>query len=397
MMDWQTGRRGGPTSPVAEVIFAGDWAPIRRFAPLMAAAPAAVYGDLLPLLRLADYRIVNLECPLDGSRETIKSGTVFRGGPEYLAALQAIAPDLVTLANNHVFDFGLEGLTQTQALLRRAGIAATGAGATPAAAAAPYRFRCRNLSFAVLAIGEGEDMTDAADGPGVFGWRLDEAERALQGLRAEGVLPLVVLHAGLEYIPSPPPYIVAAAHRLAAAGAAAVVAHHPHVPQGIEWHRGVPIAYSLGNFVFYQETRLKYRKLGYLLQLGFAAAGCVSLQIHPYHIGDDGLSQLHGNARQEFLDLLRRLSELLPGQADDAWHGFLKYYGLAGFKNEVARIMQTLSDNPGKGAAMFRNRLLTPQHREHWRDFLDRTVRGTLDQAPDWATRLAADFFTVEE
>lgn len=46
---------------------------------------------------------------------------------------------------------------------------------------------------------------------------------------------------------------------------------------------------------------------------------------------------------------------------------------------------------------MFRNRLLTQQHHEHWRDLLDRTVRGTLTQAPEWATKLAAEFFTCVE
>lgn len=332
MLDWKTGGCGDLNSAPAKLIFAGDWAPIRRFAPIMVNNPTAIYGDLLPILQQSDYRIINLECPLDGSHECVKSGSVFRGGPEHLPALQALAPDLVTLANNHVFDYGLEGLQKTLTRLQQAGIAATGAGTTPATAATPHRFCCKGINFAVLAIAEGEDMTDASAGPGVFGWRLDEAARILQALRAEGMLPLVILHAGLEYIPCPPPYIVAAAHQLVNAGAAAVVAHHPHVPQGIEWYRGAPIAYSLGNFVFYQETHLKYRKLGYLLSLGFSPTGCVALQIHPYHIGDNGLTQLQDCPRQDFLALMRRISDPLPEQADAAWHGFLKYYGLDGFK-----------------------------------------------------------------
>ena len=68
-----------------KLAIAGDLAPIRAFAPVIEQDPEAVYGDLLPVLRLADYRIANLESPLAGSDFMVKSGAAFAGKPEHLS------------------------------------------------------------------------------------------------------------------------------------------------------------------------------------------------------------------------------------------------------------------------------------------------------------------------
>jgi poly-gamma-glutamate synthesis protein (capsule biosynthesis protein) len=77
-----------------------------------------------------------------------------------------------------------------------------------------------------------------------------------------------------------------------------------------------------------------------------------------------------------------------------AWNGFIKYYGVNGFKDEVANIMETLDKEPGKGAAMFRNRLTTMQHNQHLIDTMTRIMDGTIDQAPAWAVDTVAEWLT---
>ena len=78
---------------------------------------------------------------------------------------------------------------------------------------------------------------------------------------------LVIFHGGREHTPLPPPYVVHDLRAIAEMGAHAVIAHHPHVPQGIELHHGVPIVYSMGNFVFWQTDPAFYRHAGYLVHL----------------------------------------------------------------------------------------------------------------------------------
>ena len=78
----------------------------------------------------------------------------------------------------------------------------------------------------------------------------------------------------------------------------------------------------------------------------------------------------------------------------DAWHGFLKYYGVGGFKNEIATIMDRFENERPKGAAMFRNRLTTLQHYHHLTDLMTRIMDGTLESAPEWAVALVAEYLT---
>ena len=155
----------------ASLIIAGDWAPIRAFAPLIESAPQAIYGDLLPLLRDADATLVNLEAPLsDTGNEVCKSGAVFKGNTCHVKGLTAVPFTAVTLANNHMFDFGVAAFQQTTDVLERHGIAHTGAGMNKEEAEAPLVLEVRGLKIAIVNISEGEDLTAAGPGPGVAGW-----------------------------------------------------------------------------------------------------------------------------------------------------------------------------------------------------------------------------------
>ncbi len=383
--------------PAATLIVAGDWAPIRVFAPVMAEEPAAIYGDLLPILRSADLRIVNVEAPLSGGTAAVKSGAVFHGEAEHLAALTAVPFEVATLANNHTFDSGMEGFLKTRSLLGAAGIRTLGAGGSEQDASAFLPLELNGIRIALFNLSEGEDETAAAgDRAGVHGWQPEKVAETIREERGNFDLIIVIAHCGLEYIPFPPPYNVEAFHRFADAGADLVVGHHPHVPQGMCLRNQVPLCFSLGNFAFYQETDLKYRKLGYMLKVGAGRNGLVNLEVIPYAINAGGLALLQGTQRDEFARLFQELSLPLASESGvlDAWHGFLAYYGEQGYFQEVGRILQEWEKAPGKGAAMLRNRLLTLQHYWHWRDGLNRIVDGSIRNAKAEYIAFAQKYFT---
>jgi len=194
----------------------------------------------------------------------------------------------------------------------------------------------------------------------------------------------------------PPPYVMDAFEKMAEAGADAVIGHHPHVPQGIKFHKGVPICCSLGNFVFYQNTNLYFRKLGYMVNIGLTKDALVSLDLLPYQIQDQGLSALKNKDRDIFFTRFKEISLPLdtPAGIADSWNGFLDHYGTTGFKNEVAMLMEKMETDPQKGAAMFRNRLTTNQHFYHWQDILTRMAKGKLNTSPAWARNIAKEWLT---
>jgi poly-gamma-glutamate synthesis protein (capsule biosynthesis protein) len=378
----------------ATVLVASDWAPIRAFEPVVREDPEAVYGDLLPVLRRADIRIVNCECALTSAASPVwKSGAVFKGEPAHAAGLTAVPFDVACLANNHVLDYGVAGLRQSLRVLASAGIRTVGAGLTDAQALSPLTLRANGQAVHVINISEGEDLTSSTGGPGVFGWDIGLAAAQARALKRLGGVVIVIAHCGLEYVPFPPPYVVAAFRALVEAGADCVIGHHPHVPQGIEWWQGRPILYSLGNFVFYQPTALYHRKVGFCVSLRCERGAIAAVELHPYLIADAGLRRLDAKEARAFGRNLTRLSRPFRTAAGPvrAWNAWLAYYGEAGFRAEVTGILDRMAADPRKGAAMFRNRVTTMQHLEHWETFLTRMIDGAAGD------HSRADYALVEE
>ena len=226
-----------------------------------------------------------------------KSGAVFKGEPELVMGLTAVPFDVACLANNHVLDYGVAGLRETLAVLHRHDIQTVGAGLTE-----PRRTRPLSLSgphqdpHRQLQRGRGPD--------GVAGrtWRVRLGDRARRRLvrrcRTQGGVVIAIGHCGLEYVPYPPPYVEAAFRAMVDAGADAVIGHHPHVPQGVEWHHGRPIIYSLGNFVFYQRPNSTSRGSAFCVSLLDSRERASDVHLLPYRITDTGVHLLAGRRRQ---------------------------------------------------------------------------------------------------
>ncbi len=382
---------------MAKIVIAPDWAPIRAFETVVSRDPESVYGDVLPALREADLRIVNCECALTAARRPVwKSGAVFKGLPSHVAGLTSVPFEVACLANNHVFDYGLSGFRETLRVLRRNGIKTVGAGLTLDEAVAPLTLTVGGERVTIVNFSEGEDLTASTGGPGVCGWEIERLAGSIRRAKKRGDFVLAVGHAGLEYIPFPPPYVVKAFRTLSEAGADCVVGHHPHVPQGLEVRRGRLIAYSLGNFVFWQPVDVFYRRTGFCLSLGIRSGRLVSHEILPYRIGPRGLRRLARGEEARFRDALGSVSKPLRSGRGvaETWQSYLAYYSKNGFKPEVLGILRKMDEEPRKGAAMFRNRLTTLQHAELWRDVLTRIMsEKAVPARPAW-TRLIKEWLT---
>src|SRR5512138_304282 len=192
---------------MAKVVIASDWAPIRAFEAAVSRDPEGVYGDVLPALRAADLRVVNCECALTAARRPVwKSGAVFKGFPAHVAGLTSVPFEVACLANNHVFDYGLNGFRETLRVLRRNGLETAGAGLTYEEAAAPLTLTAGSERITIVNFSEGEDLTASTGGPGVRGWEIDRLAGSIRAAKKRGDFVLAVGHAGLEYVPFPPPY-----------------------------------------------------------------------------------------------------------------------------------------------------------------------------------------------
>jgi hypothetical protein len=212
------------------------------------------------LFQHADASIVNLENPVTTRGTMIPKTFNFRMHPRFLEGLKAAGITAVSLANNHLSDYGTVGLEDTFHWLDSAGIKYFGAGRNSAEAHAPYLFRKGHHLVATFGYYGGREAPPAGKRSGGVAQRdLRLARQDIRLAREAGATYIVViLHWGTELADTPDASQRTFAHALIDAGADAVIGHHPHVLQGIERYRKGVVAYSLGNLVFGGNSRSSY-------------------------------------------------------------------------------------------------------------------------------------------
>jgi hypothetical protein len=221
------------------------------------------FARIADTTRRADLFLVNLEGTLTTGGEPVEKSFNFRADPHAVAVLQSAGVDVVSLANNHAFDFGAEGLEQTRASLLAGGIAAFGAGRDLQQARTPAVLMRRGMQVGFLGylfMGghtiEPEVMYAGTDSPGVAGTHKDLPlllswiREDIAALRDRVDLLVVVLHWGRESRNTLEPYQRRIAEVTVAAGADVLVGHHSHTLQGLEQKGDAWVAYSLGNLMF---------------------------------------------------------------------------------------------------------------------------------------------------
>ncbi len=263
--EYPLGVPGPAPGRVVSVTVVGDVMLARGVHDVMAAAGdfAAPLRPTARRLAAADLTLGNLESSLSQLGPPRQGDDSFGAVPQVRSGLRLAGFDVLSLANNHVGDYGPRSLVETVRLVRRAGITPVGAGANARVARAPAVVERGGVRFGVLAFNAiGESPAAGADRPGTVRLamrprlgpldqgQLDRLERAIRALRSRVDVVMVLPHWGEQYTNVPVPDQRTVARALVDAGADLVVGGHPHWVQGAELHRGRLIAYSLGNYVF---------------------------------------------------------------------------------------------------------------------------------------------------
>jgi poly-gamma-glutamate synthesis protein (capsule biosynthesis protein) len=214
---------------------------------------------------------------------------VFTGPPAGADALARGRIDVVSLANNHAWDFGKPAFLETLAHLERVGVSYAGAGRTRERAYEPVIIERAGFRLAFLAVTDiwNQGSLDAHEASAHVARAqlasLVEAVRALRaGERADAIV--VSYHGGEEYLDTPLQRQRDLLRAAIDAGADAVVGHHPHVVQGVEWRRGRPIFYSLGNYLMRMTSSEPMTGLGFLARIRFRRDAEPEAEACPYRI-----------------------------------------------------------------------------------------------------------------
>jgi hypothetical protein len=246
-----------PTGPLT-LAFAGDVHFTGRTAPLLA-EPGTAFGPIASELSSADLAMVNLETAVTDRGSPEPKQYHFRAPVSAFDAVRAAGVDVVTMANNHVLDYGQVGLADTLDNARRARFPFVGIGRNAAEAYAPYVTTVKGVKVGIVAFSQVHELeyTWAAkeNRPGVaVAVDVARAVAAVRAARAAADLVIVFNHWGQEGNGCPTGEQKTFASRLAAAGADLIVGSHAHTLQGDGWIKGTYVAYGLANFVWFGDS-----------------------------------------------------------------------------------------------------------------------------------------------
>jgi poly-gamma-glutamate capsule biosynthesis protein CapA/YwtB (metallophosphatase superfamily) len=278
--------------------------------------PAYPFARTRDILREGDVVFGNLESPIsDRGKPLANKRYTFRALPFTAASLTDGGVNLVSLANNHILDYGREALLDTLDILDGHGIHHAGAGRNREEAHAGTILEVKGYKVGLLAYTDDYAIPVAwrrfwQAGPDTPGAALlhdrQKIRDDIRRLRSQVDVLLVSFHWGIEYT-----YNLTAGQRelgrLALdAGADMVLGHHPHVPQGVELYQGKPLVYSLGNFVFYPFQNAKTHDT-LILEATFHQGRFTAVSLLPARGGNSQPYLPEGKERKDVLTLLGKL------------------------------------------------------------------------------------------
>lgn len=280
-------------SPTITVVAVGDLlfdsAPKRL---INAEGGKAPFTKVAKRLKVADVAVGNLECPIS-TRGTALAGKTFtfRGTPKALTGLKYAGFDLLSLANNHVKDYGSGALADTFGYLKRNGLSYAGAGRDKKAAFKPVIIERKGAKIAYLAFSEIGPSSFAATSSRsgtafVTTGNFAAVTKAIKAATKQADYVIVSFHWGIEKDYTPTGRQVREGRAAITAGADMVLSHHPHVIQGVEFYKKGLIAYSLGNFVFSPGSAAGRDSM--ILSATLTSKGVSKVSARPVWIGYNG-------------------------------------------------------------------------------------------------------------
>ena len=250
----------GPTG-VVTLGFAGD-VHFQLNAASLLGHPRGALGPITAALRQPDLMMVNLESAITSRGTPQPKDFVFRTDPRALDLLARAGVDVITMANNHAADYGLEGFRDTLRAVARSPVPVVGVGRDRPDAFHPYRVTIGDTDLAII----GADATPRETpsriwaagprSPGTAGARTPRSAALLGAVRTASRrddVVVVYLHWGRAGQSCPTPRQREMAGAVAEAGADVIVGAHAHILLGAGWLDDTYVSYGLGNFVWYHD------------------------------------------------------------------------------------------------------------------------------------------------
>ena len=276
-----------------------------------------ILTEVLPYAKKSDFVIPNLECPLadkEKHKPIKKSGPNLICAPENICFLKALNTDAVTIANNHIGDFGEGAVKDTLELLEENNILYAGAGKNVKDAYKACRIEKDGVSVSIISVCENEFGMATENTYGSAGYNPKILLKQIREEKAESNYVIVVFHGGNEFNPLPSPDTVDRYKFICDMGADAIIGGHTHCPQGYEIYDGKPIVYSMGNFLFKSRTEKNPNDSWYYGHMAILdIKDGISLETVPYKFDTEAtkITVFEGDDSTKMMEYINGLCEII--------------------------------------------------------------------------------------
>ncbi|WP_180075455.1 CapA family protein [Acinetobacter sp. YH12254] len=298
-----------------KLIITGDFCPYNRVQNLLEENKfeEIISKEVVDLFFKMDYNIVNLECPvIESTNSNIdKVGPSIKTTSKAFNFLNYLNVNIVTLSNNHIMDYGNEGLVSSIKGCQDASIKYVGAGESLEQAREPLFISDLNQKVAIINITENEFSTTHDCSPGANPLDLVNNYYDIKSAKDKSDYVIVIYHGGHEGYKYPSPRMKKIFRYFVDVGADLVVCHHAHCHSGYEVYKNKNIYYGLGNFIFdWPSVYNKPWNYGCFIEIDTVIN---KIDIHPYSQSSQSvtLTLLKEQEKLNFFDDLELLNKII--------------------------------------------------------------------------------------
>ena len=360
------------------VLIAGDFAPSARLAHQI---DEERYSEIFPenlrtVIKSADFSFVNFESAIADSecQPILKCGPNLKCSPKAADAICYAGFTGVTMANNHILDFGSEGLKHSVECCKNLGLDVVGVGDNLMEANNVLYLEKNGKKLAVINCCEHEFSIATETEAGANPLNPICQHYAITEARSKASYVLVIVHGGHEHFQLPSPRMQETYRFFIDAGADAVVNHHQHCYSGYEYYNGKPIFYGLGNFAFDLSSQKEetFWNRGFLVEFSFGES--IGFKIYPYRQYAETPS-VELLPEDSYRKELKQLNAIIGNQTElrnavSSYYQRCSKFELSMFEPYSGRIFSKLLSMgllprflPKKKALMIRNHIECQSHR----------------------------------
>lgn len=235
-----------------------------------------------------DLNIFNLETSVTFETKKEEKEYSFKTDVAFLKSLRAVGFNVANVANNHSYDYGLDGFIDTLQNLRSTGFTYVGGGRNSESAYQGRIYTINGIKIALLGLAKvhgGPESIAKKDKAGTTnGYDSSSSEAAITRLDKASDVLIVLTHWGEEGTFTPRNYEIASAKKWTSLGADIIVGSHSHTLQPITYVNKKLVAYSLGNFIFYS-SHIDNRKTA-ILKIQINSKKRISYKVRPFIINN---------------------------------------------------------------------------------------------------------------